>query len=75
MILDTEHLFAEINDTVLRRFGRKLTPELNEGRMGRKLVEAVEYLLKQTGLDSKVTADVSYYWEGRAGTTCAFRNT
>lgn len=57
VILDTEHLFAEINDTVLRRYGRKLSPELNEGRMGRKLVEAVEYLLKQTGLDSKVTVD------------------
>lgn len=59
VILDTEHLFAEINDAVLRQFGKNLTPELNEGRMGRKLVEAVEYLLQQTGLSSKVSIDVS----------------
>ncbi|XGW09389.1 hypothetical protein V3C99_011581 [Haemonchus contortus] len=55
LLVDTEGCYTIANQTMLRKFGREYTPELNAKMMGRKEEEAFPWLLKEVGIDGKIT--------------------
>nr|CDJ85059.1 Haloacid dehalogenase hydrolase domain containing protein [Haemonchus contortus] len=55
LLVDTEACYTIANQTMLRKFGREYTPELNAKMMGRKEEEAFPWLLKEVGIDGKIT--------------------
>jgi beta-phosphoglucomutase-like phosphatase (HAD superfamily) len=50
IIVDSETIFYQINKKACAHFGAEYTMELKHGQMGRKLTEAVDYVLKHSGL-------------------------
>ncbi|KAK6054465.1 HAD hydrolase, family IA, variant 3 [Cooperia oncophora] len=55
LLIDTESCYTIANQTLLRKYGREYTLELNAKMMGRKEDEAFAWLLKEVGIDDKVT--------------------
>ncbi|KAK5972542.1 Pseudouridine-5'-monophosphatase [Trichostrongylus colubriformis] len=55
LLVDTEACYTIANQTMLRKFGREYTKELNAKMMGRKEDEAFTWLLKEVGIDDKIT--------------------
>ncbi|CAJ0604664.1 unnamed protein product [Cylicocyclus nassatus] len=57
LLVDTEKCYTIANRTMLRKFGREFTPELNELIMGRKEDDAFPLLFKAVGIEGKITLE------------------
>ncbi|KAL6735669.1 hypothetical protein Aduo_006085 [Ancylostoma duodenale] len=55
LLVDTESCYTIANQRMLRKFGREFTPEHNAMIMGRKEDEAFSILLKEVGIEDKIT--------------------
>ncbi|ETN77031.1 HAD hydrolase, family IA, variant 3 [Necator americanus] len=55
LLVDTESCYTIANQTMLRKFGREFTQELNAKIMGMKEDEAFPILLKAVGIEDKIT--------------------
>ena len=52
LMVNTEELYTEVCDVLLRRRGKRATPELLSAMMGRKNLEALQVLIDWHGLDT-----------------------
>ncbi|WKX98029.1 hypothetical protein Q1695_013598 [Nippostrongylus brasiliensis] len=73
LLVDTESCYTVANQTMLRKFGREYTPELNAKIMGQKVDVAIPLLLKEVGIDGKITP-TEYMAEYDALLSKMFRN-
>jgi pseudouridine-5'-monophosphatase len=57
LLIDTESLFSSINNKILAKYDKSLTFELEQKLMGTRSCDAVQVLLKTTGLENEFTPD------------------
>lgn len=55
VMVDTEAMYSEAADQCLKPYGHRFNVNLKQGMMGAKRTESVPWLLKQVGIDDKVS--------------------
>ncbi|VDM49606.1 unnamed protein product [Toxocara canis] len=57
LLIDSEPLYAEANVRVMGRYGKKYSTELKKLTMGMRQDPAIELMIKEVGLEGKVTVE------------------